>query len=311
MDEIGEYLNRIGQHPLLTADDERRLSAVIAQGRAVETAKPEPAQRTVSEKRKVRLADQAAERFWLSNLRLAFNIAKRYPLPHGVDLMDLVQEANIGLRTATRKFDGRKGFKFSTYATFWVRQSIGRAIDNYGSTIRLPGDKAAALRTALRAVDYDDELLDPEMRALWELTTSRSLNAPMHPDSTGHTELHDMISCPGSDVGRQILDMRLGDAVLAEVDKMPEAQAYIVKRRFGLLGEPASLRVIGEELATYLDAPITSEGVRRRLHWALAELAPSLESWVDTPGEMPRAVTKEIARQQERALSNQLSLPIG
>ena len=80
------------------------------------------------------------------------SIARRYPLPPGMDLLDLIQEGNLGLEHAVDKFDWRKGFKFSTYATFWIRQAIGRALDQKASLVRLPGDRSASLRAALRQV---------------------------------------------------------------------------------------------------------------------------------------------------------------
>ena len=80
------------------------------------------------------------------------SIARRYPLPPGMELLDLIQEGNLGLEHAVDKFDWRKGFKFSTYATFWIRQAIGRALDQKASLVRLPGDRSASLRAALRQV---------------------------------------------------------------------------------------------------------------------------------------------------------------
>ena len=94
----------------------------------------------------------AKDRFIRANLRLVVSIARRYPLPPGMELLDLIQEGNLGLEHAVDKFDWRKGFKFSTYATFWIRQAIGRALDQKASLVRLPGDRSASLRAALRQV---------------------------------------------------------------------------------------------------------------------------------------------------------------
>ena len=90
------------------------------------------------------------------------SIARRYPLPQGMDLGDLIQEGNLGLEHAVDKFDWRRGFKFSTYATFWIRQSIGRALDQKGSLIRIPGDRSAHLRSLLRQAGGDADQLDAE-----------------------------------------------------------------------------------------------------------------------------------------------------
>ena len=105
----------------------------------------------------VAAAADAKDRFIRSNLRLVVSIARRYPLPQGMDLLDLIKEGNLGLEHAVDKFDWRRGFKFSTYATFWIRQAIGRALDQKASLIRIPGDRSASLRAALRQASGDGE----------------------------------------------------------------------------------------------------------------------------------------------------------
>src|SRR3546814_6727456 len=109
------------------------------------------------------------------NQRHVVTIARRYPLPPAMELLDLVQEGNLGLEHAVDKFDWRKGFKFSTYATFWIRQAIGRALDQKASLARLPGDRSASLRAALRQVSGDGDELADENARLYRLTTPTSL----------------------------------------------------------------------------------------------------------------------------------------
>src|SRR5882672_2935073 len=158
-DSIGLYLNEIGKVPLLTAEEERTLSRVIEAG--YEAAEQIAAGEIGSElARAVTDAAAAKDRFIRANLRLVVSIARRYPLPQGMDLGDLIQEGNLGLEHAVDKFDWRRGFKFSTYATFWIRQAIGRALDYKASLIRIPGDRAATLRSALRRGGGDAETLD-------------------------------------------------------------------------------------------------------------------------------------------------------
>ncbi|MCZ7631838.1 MAG: sigma-70 family RNA polymerase sigma factor [Microthrixaceae bacterium] len=120
------------------------------------------------------------------------SVARRYPLPPGMELLDLVQEGNLGLEHAVDKFDWRKGFKFSTYATFWIRQSIGRALDQKASLVRLPGDRSASLRSALRQVSGDGDDLDHEHALLHRLTTPTSLDRTVGDDDSN--ELVDLIA---------------------------------------------------------------------------------------------------------------------
>src|SRR6187399_1798139 len=168
-DSIGLYLNDIGKVALLNAEEERELSRAIEAGReaAERIAKGE---KSVALKTAVSAAAKAKDRFIRSNLRLVVSIARRYPLPQGMDLLDLIQEGNLGLEHAVDKFDWRRGFKFSTYATFWIRQAIGRALDQKASLIRIPGDRSATLRSALRQAGGDVDTLNAQNVELHLLT---------------------------------------------------------------------------------------------------------------------------------------------
>jgi len=136
-DSVGQYLNEIGLVPLLTAQEERELSQIIEKGQDA-TARLEAGERGRELQRAVREAADAKDRFIRANLRLVVSVARRYPLPPGMELLDLIQEGNLGLEHAVDKFDWRKGFKFSTYATWWIRQAISRAIAQQERTVRLP-----------------------------------------------------------------------------------------------------------------------------------------------------------------------------
>ena len=137
-------------------------------------------------------AAEAKDRFIRANLRLVVSIARRYPLPQGMDLLDLIQEGNLGLEHAVDKFDWRRGFKFSTYATFWIRQAIGRALDQKASLIRIPGDRSASLRAALRQASGDGETLDQTNAELHRLTTPVSLDKTVGDD--GDATLGDLMA---------------------------------------------------------------------------------------------------------------------
>jgi RNA polymerase sigma factor (sigma-70 family) len=140
VDLTRRYLSELGSYPLLTAEQEVALAKAIEAGRLAEielgSSKPS---RTRHQRLEADLAAAEAARrtFIQSNLRLVVSIAKRYQ-GTGMTLLDLIQEGNLGLMRAVEKFDHRKGFKFSTYATWWIRQSIGRGIADKGRTIRLP-----------------------------------------------------------------------------------------------------------------------------------------------------------------------------
>src|SRR5688572_6970871 len=190
-DSVGQYLHEIGKVALLDAAKERELAQVIEAGRDAQN-RLAAGERGVALQRAVRAAAAAKDHFIRANLRLVVSIARRYPLPAGMDLLDLVQEGNLGLEHAVDKFDWRKGFKFSTYATFWIRQAIGRALDQKASLVRLPGDRSASLRAALRQVAGDGEELDDENARLYRLTTPTSLDRTVGDDDG--SELIDLIA---------------------------------------------------------------------------------------------------------------------
>ena len=153
-DLVRLYLTDIGQYTLLTKDDEVELAQKIEAGVAAReelgTAKSLRPARRVELRRVSQEGEQAERQFVQSNLRLVVSIAKKYQAS-GLPLLDLVQEGNLGLMHAVEKFDWRKGFKFSTYATWWIRQAITRGIANTGRTIRLPvhaGDTLTRLQKA-------------------------------------------------------------------------------------------------------------------------------------------------------------------
>ena len=130
------YLHEIGGHGLLTAAEEGELARAMVDGRTAE-AQIEAGTGTPQDRERAQAGRTARQRFIQSNLRLVVSIAKRYQAS-GVPLLDLVQEGNLGLMRAVEKFDHRKGFKFSTYATWWIRQAVTRAIADKGRTIRVP-----------------------------------------------------------------------------------------------------------------------------------------------------------------------------
>ncbi len=256
-DSVGQYLNEIGMVPLLTAEEERQLSQIIEQGRdaQVELDAGEPRNR----QRRKAVADAAAakDRFIRANLRLVVSIARRYPLPPSMDLLDLIQEGNLGLEHAVDKFDWRKGFKFSTYATFWIRQAIGRALDQKASLVRLPGDRSASLRAALRHASGEGSELDDEHARLHRLTTPTSLDRTVGSDEDG-SELVDLLADGKPGPEAVAMQNAEDEFVTGLLDVLEPRARYAVEQRFGLNdGRTRSYREVGEELG------VTAEAARR------------------------------------------------
>ena len=135
-DSLGQYLNQIGKIPLLSAAEEIHLAKNVAAGLAVEETIP-PGERTPQQKRIVRTGQRCRKRMLEANLRLVVTIAKKYR-SFGMEILDLIQEGTIGLNRAVEKFDASRGYKFSTYAYWWIRQSITRCLDQQSRTIRAP-----------------------------------------------------------------------------------------------------------------------------------------------------------------------------
>jgi RNA polymerase primary sigma factor len=279
-DSVGQYLNEIGVYTLLTAADERELSQAIERGHAArlrlhgDDDTPPEKGLTAADKRRLRQeirdAEAARDRFIRSNLRLVVSIARRYPLPPAMELLDLIQEGNLGLEHAVEKFDWRKGFKFSTYATFWIRQAIGRALDQKASLVRLPSDRSASLRAALRASSGDAADLDEELAWLQRISTPTSLDRTVGDD--GDSELIDLVadSAPGPE--SLVIDQDQNDLVVGLLDRLDARSRLAVERRFGLAdGERHSYREVGEELG------VTAEAARRLVKRAVNELREDAE----------------------------------
>ena len=272
-DSVGQYLNEIGMVPLLNAQEERELSQIIEAGAAAR-ARKEVGETGREIERPIRAAARAKDRFIRSNLRLVVSVARRYPLPPGMELLDLIQEGNLGLEHAVDKFDWRKGFKFSTYATFWIRQAIGRALDQKASLVRLPGDRSASLRAALRAVSGNGDELDEEHARLHRLTTPTSLDRTIGDDDSN--ELVDLLpdSTPGPEF--QVMAMAENDMATSLLDVLDNRARYAVEQRFGLTdGRKRSYREVGEELG------VTAEAARRLVKRAVITVRERASEYSD------------------------------
>jgi len=265
-DLVKLYLNDIGRYPLLTKGDEVRLAQAIEAGRDATAVFASGATLTPAEKRDLRSIERRAadarQTFVLSNLRLVVSIAKKYQVS-GMPLVDLAQEGNLGLIHAVEKFDWRKGFKFSTYATWWIRQAISRGISNTGRTIRLPvhaGDKLTALQHAQAVLESKLERsptlaelgaeLDLPLEKLVEVmgyrTDTLSLSQRLAHD--GDAELADVVEdrSAASPFDKAALSL-LPDEITRLLAPLTAREGEILRLRFGLdRGEPRTLEEVGE-----------------------------------------------------------------
>ncbi|HWE14027.1 MAG TPA: sigma-70 family RNA polymerase sigma factor [Solirubrobacteraceae bacterium] len=234
------FLRAARAHALLTADEEIELAKRIERG------------------------DLAAkERMINSNLRLVVSQARRYQ-GHGLPMEDLVQEGMLGLIRAVEKFDWRRGFKFSTYGTLWIRQALQRGLQNHGRTIRLPVHVAqrqtkvrkveSELSTKLGREPTDEEIaaeakLDiEEVAELRELTRGlTSLDQPVGED--GETAFGDLLASDRPEPVEEVEQAERQELISGAVARLPEAERSVIRLRFGLAGaEPLNLRQTGIEL---------------------------------------------------------------
>lgn len=264
------YLNDIGNHDLLTKAEEVELAEKIRLGKEASAKMEAGEYRDLQELKKLeRLTKKglrAKEHFILSNLRLVVSVAKKYPVPNSLSLEDLIQEGNIGLEHAVEKFDGRKGFKFSTYGTFWIRQAINRLIDQHSNLIRIPADTHSALRRQLREADVTSPELSQEMRRINALTRVASLDVPI--DTDGSKDLHTVVASLDPTPDDLVNEWHNQELVTRALNKMKPKVREMVRYRFGLDdGIEKTFREIGDLVG------VSAESARRAVSKALASIA--------------------------------------
>ena len=265
-DIVKLYLRGIGQYALLTKLEETQLAKMIDAGRAASLAETSATELTAAKRRELRRVvaqgEQAHQTFVQANLRLVVSIAKRYQAS-GLPLLDLVQEGNLGLIHAVGKFDWNKGFKFSTYATWWIRQAISRGIANTGRTIRLPahaGDLLTRIHWSRTSLELKlgrgptlDELADETdlsreklVEALRWRSEPLSLSEPLgdERDSDFGDLVPDVNAISPFDYAA---DSLLGEEITRLLAPLDEREATIIRLRFGLdQSAPRTLEEIGK-----------------------------------------------------------------
>ncbi|HEY8029463.1 MAG TPA: sigma-70 family RNA polymerase sigma factor [Gaiellaceae bacterium] len=263
-DSLQLFLNEAGRYSLLTAAEEVELAKAIERG-----------------------DQRAKDRMINSNLRLVVSIAKKYQ-GHGLSLLDLIQEGIIGLIRAVEKFDWRRGYKFSTYATWWIRQAVQRGVANKSRTIRIPvhiverEQKIARaereLTLQLERAPTDDEVAKKAGLAAKHVREVRhaartvaSLDKPLGNESD--TSFGELVAHDSGDVEEEVV-LGLSEQTLRKaIEKLPDREKQVIKLRYGMDGDPdpKSLEQIGREMG------ITRERVRQIELQALQRLAGQRE----------------------------------
>ncbi len=266
-DSVGLYFREMGQEELLTAEEEVQLAKEIEAGReAAETLEEKGDELSDDERDRLMLVkergDAARAHLIRANTRLVVSIAKKYR-GRGLQFLDLIQEGNVGLMKAVEKYDYRRGNRFSTYATWWIRQAVTRALANHGRTIRIPahlGGRISKLYQVAQELEQQqgrqptaeeiaEEMDLPAERVRWMLRTSRQpvhLERPVGDESDA--ELGDFIEDeeappPAETVAQTMLTEEIGEIL----DQLTPREARILRLRYGLQdGESRTLKEVGE-----------------------------------------------------------------
>ncbi len=290
-DTIGLYFKEVSRVPLLDHDEEVVLAQRIESGRL---ARKELARGNVSKDRRAKLRQliedgwEAREHLITANSRLVISVAKKY-MNRGVPFLDLIQEGNIGLIRATKKFEYRRGYKFSTYATWWIRQAVTRAVADQGRTIRVPVHMGDQINKLLRIQHQLTQQLDrkpsiEEMAEALEVTPKkiehmfkvarRPLSLELPTDDEGDSTLGDFLEDhevePPDDAATYNL---LKEHLVSVLDTLPSREARILQLRYGLLdGKTYTLEMVGRKMG------VTRERVRQIEAQALSRLRnPSIK----------------------------------
>ena len=284
-DAVRMYLKEIGRVSLLNGEDERELAiryeaGVLAAAELAVLASDDPGRRRL--KRVHGDGEVAKAQLIQANLRLVVSIAKRY-VGRGMQFLDLIQEGNLGLMRAVEKFDYTKGFKFSTYATWWIRQAITRAIADQARTIRIPVHMVEHMNRVLRvqrqlAQELEREPSIDEIADKVGLTADRvrdiqriaqdplSLDSPLGEEDDSN--LGDFIPDLGADAPADVATrMMLAAAVEEALDELSDREKEVVRMRFGLIdGQARTLEEVGKEFG------VTRERIRQIEAKTLAKL---------------------------------------
>ncbi len=293
-DLLDLYFGQLGAVELLTAADEVRLAKAIEAGTAARERLEADEALTPAERRALRrevAAGQAAfDHFVAANLRLVVSIASKFSRRSQLGLDELIQEGNLGLIRAVEKFDWRKGFKFSTYATWWIRQAIQRGVAASERTIRLPVAlhdalvKVRAARARLEAVNGEEPTIEElaEATRLSEHRVRRAIDADKAVTSldrkVGHdsdaSEMADFVAVADDAPAEEVVEAEFNRSVLSMAQTQLDARSwYVITRRYGLDGAAVmTLDALGRELG------LSRESVRKIETQALSRLQKEIRA---------------------------------
>jgi RNA polymerase nonessential primary-like sigma factor len=266
-DLVRRYLQEIGRIALLSQEEELLLARQVQRRERLLAQWQGPAEPGIhgdaEQRRVLQEGRRAKERMVRANLRLVVSVAKKYQ-QRGLELLDLVQEGSLGLERAVDRFDPTRGFRFSTYAYWWIRQSITRALTNQGRTIRMPahvGEKLGRIRQAQRRLGatLGREATVAEVAAtadLSEATIRRTLQQLRQPLSLetrighGHdNQLADLLMDPQASPEEQLANAQLRETIETLLEQLNAREGSVIRQRFGLSDDtPRSLSEIGERL---------------------------------------------------------------
>jgi len=284
-DLVSQYLTAIGEYDLLTAELEVEFAQKIEAGQdadvRLEAKDYKSRKEELDLRRQARQGRNAKDAFLTANLRLVVANARRYANTSGIDFLDLIQEGNLGLIRAVEKFDWRKGFKFSTYATWWIRQAITRAIADKSRTVRIPvhlHDTLAAVRAAQASLKAElgrdprpEEIAEEagvtidKVELALGVADTVSLEQPVGEDGA---QLGDFIEDDDAvDPVRVTEEMDIANSLRKSIERLPDREGRILGLRYGFLdGVPRTLEEIGEEFN------LTRERIRQLEKLALCRL---------------------------------------
>lgn len=310
-DALSQHLRAMGRIPLLTADEEISLARLVQAGRQIHEVAEEMKIRAGGMEpsleawaleaglsvrllqRRLREASQARSRMVLANLRLVVSMARRYQ-HRPVDLEDLIQEGTIGLIRAVERFDPSRGYRFSTYASWWIRDGIGSALVAKGRTIRLPATMVDQLHRLRQAQQTLAQCLgrDPGLNELAEATGLKPLDIrevlfraqePLsldgQPGEGTDLRLLDTLACEASRPQEQVAAALMQQDIAKLLAELPTQEAELLRLRYGIdAGEPLSLSATARQMGITRD---TARGLERRANASIRRLSTRLADYLE------------------------------